>query len=179
MNLELVIRYIGFGTSCQGCGRVRKTTRFVLRRGDTQLQELHLCDDCQDKGHVIRFRHIEASVDSKKVRRKRVKQSQKLEKQVALELDGFVNPGSGNKDAKGDIRVFGEWRIEHKFTNSIRSFLLKVDDLAAIVRHANMAGEWPALIVEFRRLTRRFVVLPFEVFDQLREKARDRDTQHR
>jgi hypothetical protein len=171
-DLELVIRYVGFGKICNSCGRVRKTTHYVLRQGDTLHQNLYLCDDCQDNGHVIRFRPIKEPVSGKKDRRKRVKMSQTLEKKLAVDLDGITHPGSGNKDEKGDIRVFGEWRIEHKFTTSVRSFILKVEDLVTIIRHANKAGEWPALIIDFRRLTRRFVVLPFEVFEQLRERAR-------
>jgi hypothetical protein len=172
MTLELVIRFVGFGKNCHSCGKVRKTTHYVLRQGEKLHQELHLCDDCQDDGHVIRFRPLIEQSD-KKTRRKRVRLSQKLEKKLAVDMGGITHPGSGNKDAKGDIRLFGEWRIEHKFTNSVKSFLLKVEDLAAIVRHANTAGEWPALIIDFRKMTRRFVVLPFEVFEQLREKARD------
>jgi hypothetical protein len=174
MSLELVIRYVGFGKVCNSCGLVRKTTRYILRQGEKQLQELYLCDACQDDGHVIRFRPFRSrSSDGKKERRKRVKASQKLEQKLAVDLDGITHPGSGNKDEKGDVRVFGEWRLEHKFTSSVRSFILKVDELAAIIRHANKAGEWPAMVIDFRRLTRRFVVLPFEVFEQLREKARD------
>lgn len=174
MAVDLVIRYLGFGERCSHCGKVRETTRYTLRQGDTQLQQFKLCDGCQDKGFVISFNPNPkpGPVDGVRERRKRVKLSRKLERNVAEDLEGRVTPGSGNKDTKADIRKIGEWRIEHKYTKNVKGYNMLVDDLRAIIRHANMAGEWPAMVVNFQKLKRQFTILPYELFLGIVEKLR-------
>lgn len=172
-SLELGIRYVGFGLVCSNCGRVRETTRYVLRNEATEelLQEFRLCDACQDKGFVIRFKpFINQAEDF--IRARRVKISQKLERGLAKDVGGKVQPGSGNKDAKSDVRIVGAWRLEHKFTDSVKSYTLLVRDLSAVIRHANLAGEWPALVLTFRALARKFAILPYELFLEFVEKLR-------
>jgi hypothetical protein len=172
MNLELVIRYLGFGKRCSGCGRVRETTRYEIRQGEQQLQEFLVCDACQDAGYVVKFQVHRPSTTTKSERKKRIKISRKLEQGVAADIGGRTTPGSGNQDTKGDIRKIDEWRLEHKFTDSVKGYRLLVDSLSTVVHHANLAGEWPGLVINFRRLKRQFVVIPYELFLAIVEKLR-------
>lgn len=174
MKLELAIRYVGMGERCSHCGRVKDTTRYTLRQGDELLQQFLLCDDCGDSGYVIQFEpKVKADTAGRKQRKKRIRISRKLEQGLAADVGGKVQPGSGNQDAKGDVRVFGEWRLEHKYTDSVQGYRVKVDDLSTVIHHANVAGEWPGLVVCFRRLNRMFTVLPYELFQEIVEKLRE------
>jgi hypothetical protein len=180
MKLQLVIRYVGFGNRCNGCGRVRETTRYTLRQGENTLKEFLLCDACQDKGYVIEFTAIPpSSAVARKERRKRIKISRKLETGVAYDIGGRTQPGSGNQDAKADIRKVDEWRLEHKYTDSVKGFRVEVQALDAVIRHGNMSGEWPGLVVNFRRLRRSFVMIPYELFLEIVERVRDTIGKHR
>lgn len=173
MELELVIRYLGFGERCSHCGRVRETTKYTLRHGEEQLQQFRLCDACQDQGFSISFRPPNKDRKAiKKEKKRRIKLSRKLEQGVAEDLGGRTTPGSGNRDTKADIRKLDEWRIEHKYTENTASYSLKVNDLRAIIRHANLAGEWPAMVLNFTRIKRQFVILPYELFLGILEKLR-------
>jgi len=172
VNLELVVRYCGFGKRCSHCGRVRETTQYEIRQGENRLQEFLLCDACQDKGFVIKFQTKRESAVTKQDRRKQIKISRKLEQGVAQDIGGRTTPGSGNQELKGDVRKVDEWRLEHKYTESTKGYRLEAEDLATVVHHANMAGEWPGLVINFRRLSRQFVVVPYELFLAIVEKMR-------
>ena len=173
-ELELGIRYVGFGLSCKGCGKVRETTRYVLRDAQSGaiLQDSRLCDQCQDKGHIIKF--SVSSIDPQAAKRsaRRVRLSRAMEKNLAEDVGGVVQPGSGNQDDKDDVRVYGEWRFEHKYTDSVKNYMLQAGDLAAVARHAKLTGEKPALVLNFRKLKKRFVTLPYDLFLELMEKLR-------
>jgi hypothetical protein len=171
MKMELAIRYTGFGNRCSNCGRSRETTRYELRQGDKILQEFLICDDCQDKGYVVQFEPDRDPIITTKERQRLVKISRRLELGLAHDVGGKTQPGSGNQDAKCDVRLMDEWRLEHKFTNS-SSYSLKVADLATVVRHANLASEWPGLVITYRQQNRRFVVIPYELFLEIVEKMR-------
>lgn len=172
MKLELVIRYLGFGKRCSSCGRARETTQYKIRQGETELQDFLLCDACQDKGYVVSFEPKRSSSMTSSQRKRQIKISQQLEKGVAQDIGGKVQPGSGNQDAKDDIRKVDEWRIEHKYTESTSGYRLLVESLAAVVSHANLAGEWPALVINFRKLKRKFAVIPYELFLEIVETLR-------
>jgi hypothetical protein len=171
MSLELVIRYLGYGERCSNCGRVRETTRYTLRQQEDQLEQFKLCDACQDRGFVIRFNAKPIRVDQTKDRKRRIKISRKLEKGVAEDLGGQITLGSGNRDTKADVRKVDEWRIEHKYTDKL-SFTLLISDLAAVIRHANRAAEWPAMVLNFRKAKRKFAIIPYELFLEIVEKIR-------
>ena len=169
--LQGVLRFIGFGKRCSSCGRLKSTTRFTLRNKKTEelLQQYLVCDACAIKGVLVEFTFDDGIGDfadvGKKERRQRVKISKKLETELALDIGGKVQPGSGNKDEKADVRVMGEWRMEHKYTDSVSGYRLSVSDLNAIIRHANAAGEVAAMIVVFRKLEKRkFAIIPYENF---------------
>ncbi len=175
MRVELVIRYVGKGLVCNGCGRRRETTRYQLRNLKTgdPLEEFQLCDQCQDKGFSIAFNtSFKDPKDYLAARRNR--RSEVMETELARDVRGKRQPGSGNQDEKGDVRVMGEWRLEHKFTDNVKGYHLQVEDLATIVRHANLANEWPAMVIAFAKLGRKFTVVPYEVFLDLVEKAREK-----
>lgn len=172
MNLELVIRYLGYGERCSGCSRVRETTRYTIRQGNNILQQYLLCDACQDLGYVIKFSIKSPSTITKNARKRRIKISRKLEQGLAEDMGGKVQPGSGNRDAKSDVRVVDEWRLEHKYTDSVKGYRINALDLDAVIKHANLAGEWPGLVINFRRLKRKFITIPFELFQEIVEKLR-------
>lgn len=176
---SLVVRYVGYGLTCHGCGKLRETTRFTLvhNRTDKALQEFRLCDACQDKGFRIDLTPdipgSEPKNSAGKARQVRI--SQQLERELAHDVGGKTQPGSGNQDMKNDVRVVGKWRLEHKYTDSLSGYRLLVEDLAGVVRHANLAGELPALIVAFRRLSRKFAIFPYEMFIEFVEMLRAQD----
>ena len=172
MAFELVIRYLGHGDRCSNCGRTRETTRYTIRQDQVVLQQFRLCDACQDKGFAIKFNPKRETSDTKQARKRRIKISRKLEKGVAEDINGRTTPGSGNRDTKADIRKVDEWRIEHKFTESMKGYRILIEDLAKIVKFANLAGEWPAMVLNFRRLKRQFAVVPYELFLEMVEKLR-------
>lgn len=179
MNVELVVRYLGYGERCSGCGRTKETTRFTIRKGEQLLSQYLLCDACQDKGYVVKFTIPDERPDGKQARKRRVKLSRKLETGVAQDIGGHTTAGSGNQDEKADIRKIDEWRIEHKYTKSVMGYRLETKQLDTVIRHANMTGEYPAMVIDFRRLARRFVVLPYETFLEIVEKLRGSTTKHR
>lgn len=180
MKIDLVVRYLGYGKRCQGCHRIRETTKHQIREGDRIIAEHLLCDDCMDGGYVIKFEVTTKSQQTKRDRRRRIRVSRKLEAGVAKDVGGTTQPGSGNQPGrKGDVRKFDEWRIEHKYTSSVKGYTMHLDDLAAVIRHANMVGEWPAMVVDFTRVGRQFAILPYELFLEIVEVMSDQIRKHR
>jgi hypothetical protein len=173
MKVELAIRYVGLGLTCNNCGKLKETTRYELRAQSTGelISEFRLCDSCQDSGFVIKF-NIGAASAQEFLRARRIQRSKKMETDLAEDVKGKRQPGSGNKDEKADVRVMGSWRLEHKFTDSIKGYTLLVRDLSTVIKHANQANEWPALITTFARLGRKFATIPYEVFLELMEVER-------
>ena len=170
---ELVIRHVGRGDRCNGCGRLRETTRYTIRKKDQMLQQFNLCDGCQDGGYSIQF--DVPQMDGRTagaVRRRQMRVSRKLEKELAHDVGGRTTPGSGNQDTKHDVRKVGEWRLEHKYTDSVSGYRMLVRDLRSVVAHGNLAGEWPGLVVNFRKLGRKFVTIPYELFLEMVDKVR-------
>ena len=174
-NLSLLVKFQGDGFNCSNCGRMRPSTKYLLRNQDEVLSRFCLCDECQDKGYDVRFTPRSEVNDrrwsddherqERLLRKRRVTLSRKMETGVAEQVGGRRQPGSGNTShAKGDVRKMDHWRLEHKFTDSLSGYRLLVADLAAVVSHANLVGEWPGLIVAFRKLKRDFVVIPYELF---------------
>ena len=97
--------------------------------------------------------------------RKAKKTSKRQENDLAEELGGYCQPGSGNlPGAKGDVRVKGKLRIEAKFTKA-ESFSLKLDELYKIAQECH-GLEKPVFVIDFLdnntdRLRERFAVIPF------------------
>ena len=175
MSFSLFIKFQGEGFNCSNCGRMRSTTKYQLRDGEVVMATFKLCDECQDRGYEVRFTPKSPGNERRLVndherrdrllRKRRVRLSRKMEAGVAEDIGGHTMPGSGNtKHAKADIRKMDQWRLEHKFTDSVAGYRMLVEDLAAVVTHANLFGEWPGLIINFRKLKRSFVVIPYELF---------------
>ena len=114
--------------------------------------------------------------------RKARKTSQRLEQNLALELnevygEGAVRtqPGSGNqRGAKGDLRMKGKLRVEEKHTDAA-SFSLKLEELRKIAGEGSV-GEVPLFVIDFieqgtRRLKDRFAVIHFQDLKELLHAA--------
>lgn len=157
------------GKTCNSCKRVRKTFSFSLIRDGDPIREIRLCEKCLLEEIVEADVHVDAGPDPEKSRnsKRRIKQSQKLERELAKKMGGRRQPGSGNtrlSGYKGDIRKLGSWRVEHKFTDSLANYSLKLVDLARITSIAMEANEMPALVLEFRKIGERFAILPLSLF---------------
>jgi hypothetical protein len=74
--------------------------------------------------------------------------SPKLEKKLAAKVGGYRTNGSGNKLEKGDVRLRGKLRLEHKAT-SAASFRVTVEMFEKLELAARGCDEIPALVVEF------------------------------
>lgn len=71
-----------------------------------------------------------------------------LEKGLAKRTGGYRTAGSGNKNEKGDVRVKGIARIEHKGTQH-DSFRVTKTILSKIEKAARACDEVPILVVDF------------------------------
>lgn len=74
--------------------------------------------------------------------------SPNLEKKLAKRVKGYRTTGSGNKREKGDIRLRGKTRIEHKATQK-KSFRVTKEMLDKIEFAARGCDEIPILVVDF------------------------------
>jgi hypothetical protein len=165
----------GYGNHCDRCKQVTSTTRinFMQRQGEGGriLRQSHLCAGCIEDGVEIDL-NLEMGPDPEKSKlaKERIKTSRKLEKVLADDLGGRPQPGSGGTRLhgyKGDVRVMGKWRLEHKYTDSLHYYKLTLLDLAKITGLALEANEKPALIVEFNKAREAFAVLPYSLFKEL------------
>lgn len=99
-----------------------------------------------------------------------LKDSQKQERQLASELTGVRNSGSGNGWVhKSDIRTPNEL-VEAKIT-SAKSFSLKDADLQKNSDYAIVDGRIPIFLVEFQGSGNKWVILSYEDYLDLRERA--------
>ena len=103
------------------------------------------------------------------------KRSQRQEKRAAKRIGGRVTAASGAVGEKGDVRLFGDTRMECKFTRA-QSFNLKLAELEKLEREAS--GEDPVFEIEFQGVypSKRYVVLPGWLYDRIRETNEERDT---
>jgi len=175
-TFSLIIKFIGNGYSCSRCGRMRPSTHYRFMDNDEQqMASFKLCDECQDRGYEVVLTPRNPMQEKKSIsdferkqrliKKRQVRLSRELETGYAEAIGGKTMPGSGNgPHAKADIRKMGQWRLEHKFTDSKAGLRVLVADLISVMEHANMFGEWPGLIVNFRKLGRSFVMIPYELF---------------
>ena len=103
-------------------------------------------------------------VEPKKgVSRKVRKASDREERKLAEDLGGRRQAGSGAMPwAKGDVRVRGKFRVEHKMTEA-KSYRIEREVLDKIRIEAE-GSEVPALVIMFSdgRNTDKWVMLPYE-----------------
>ena len=74
--------------------------------------------------------------------------SAKLERSLAKRAGGYRTAGSGNKNEKGDVRVRGVTRIEHKATQHA-SFRVTKEMLEKIELAGRACDEIPIFVVDF------------------------------
>lgn len=100
------------------------------------------------------------------------KRSQKQERRVAAREGGRRQPGSGARDGfEGDVRCYGRYRGECKFTRAC-SYSLKLADLKKLEAQA-AAGELPVFDLEFQceSPARRYVIMPEWAYETLMEES--------
>ena len=155
-----------YGDRCSRCNRVTDTSRVELA-ASCELAVIYLCDRCQEAGQSLALRFREIDDDTGDRVRKRIKQSRAMEKELAEDMHGRAQPGSGCSRLpgyKGDVRQMGQWRLEHKFTDSIKNYTLRLFDIARITKIAMEASELPALVINFRIVGEAFAVIPYYLF---------------
>ncbi len=156
-----------YGDRCTICKRVGDVTRIDMESPYGTFLSLFICKKCQEKGGTIKFEINVVDKEKGKEAKNRIKISRKLEKQLADDIGGKVQPGSGCTRLAGykaDVRRIGSWRLEHKFTDSMKSYMLKLVDLARVVKMAIKASELPALILNFRKINESFAIIPYLTF---------------
>jgi hypothetical protein len=102
-----------------------------------------------------------------KAAKNRIKRSRQMEADLATRMGGRAQPASGGTRLagfKGDVRKMGSWRVEHKFTDARKSYVLQLADLAKIMGHAMDANEYPALVLEFAKARESFAIIPLTLF---------------
>jgi hypothetical protein len=108
----------------------------------------------------------------------RLKTSKRLEEKLAKRVGGKRQPGSGNSNLPGfksDVRKMGEWRFEHKYTNSLRNYDFRLDIMSKLLNETS-PSEKPALVVEFAKLNESFAIMPLstllELLDEIENNKR-------
>lgn len=99
-----------------------------------------------------------------------IKDSQKQERQLAKNLGGTVNSGSGNGWLrKGDVRTENElWEL--KITDA-KSYSLKDAELQKNINQALLDRRIPIFLVEFKPTRNRYVIMDENDYLELRERA--------
>lgn len=177
MRLPLSLKVIdnGYGQHCDACKKVTQTIALkVIYKGEVFRQSM-LCPSCVEDGVEVDL-NLELSTDPAKTAaaKKRVRQSRELEQVVADDLGGRAQPGSGGTRLagyKGDIRKIGQWRVEHKYTDSLQQFTIKLRDFVKIIGEALGANENPAMIIEFRKARQALAIVPYTLFLELADAA--------
>jgi hypothetical protein len=168
---------LGTCAKCAGSGPV---IPFTLIADDQAGEAEALCAACLFTPNGLRVDVpmeplVSGPVSRRKGLRKAKKTSQRQEVDIAEELGGRTQPGSGNQPgAKGDIRKKGELRVEAKFT-SANSFSLKLDELYKIAGECGV-GEKPVFVIDFlepgtRKPKDRFAVIHFHDLKELLNAA--------
>lgn len=104
-----------------------------------------------------------------------------LEKKLAKKAGGYRTAGSGNKKEKGDVRVSGVTRIEHKGTQH-DSFRVTKDMLEKLELAGRGCDEVPIFVVDFltktgKSLGKEIACIPLQdLLDLIHEKATPKGT---
>jgi hypothetical protein len=103
------------------------------------------------------------------------KKGRRREKELAADLGGSVQPGSGCFDGKGGDVVKGEYLIEHKYT-TCQSYSLSLHVLRKIRQEAEQQRKKPVLVVEMSGgyyglyPAEKWACLPYEEWKRLLEE---------
>lgn len=173
LPLSLEILDAGYGQHCDSCHKVTNTIVLTVLYQEEAIRQSHLCSTCIEVGIEIDLNlEMGSDPERKKAAQKRIKTSQHLEQVLADDMGGVTQPASGGTKLsgyKGDIRRMGEWRVEHKYTDSLKGFNLTLSDLAKIIHQALEANENPALIVEYRKARQSVAVIPLSLFLEMKD----------
>ena len=118
---------------------------------------------------------ILARLEREQKQSKAYRASAGLEKNLAKRTKGYRTAGSGNKKEKGDVRVRGIARIEHKATGN-QSFRVTTEMLEKIELAARGCDEIPVMVIDFlddrgRSFQKEIAVLPFkDLLDLINDK---------
>lgn len=104
----------------------------------------------------------------------------KQEKEGAKRLKGYLTPGSGSKNVKGDVTVKNLARVEYKCT-SAKSFPVTLEMIGKIKTAAVASNQVPFIEVEFlgafgKPLT-KIAVIQVEELEVLLNRMRDAETE--
>lgn len=163
--------------TCSKCSAERVLViPFVVIADDHEGEAEKLCKSCLFsleglKVDIPMQPLVAGPTPRRKALRKAKKTSLKQEQDIAEELGGRTQPGSGNqRGAKGDIRKKGELRVEAKYTTN-ESFSLKLDELYKIASECG-TGERAVFVIDYlepgtRGLRDRFAVIHFNDLKEL------------
>jgi hypothetical protein len=167
--LTMRVHPLGYGRRCHACKQPGDIISFELWRGDSLIRNVQICKKCVGAADIEAKAelHEPASPTRSKQAKERVKRSRRLEQDLARRVGGRAQPASGSSRLagfRGDVRKVGSWRMEHKFTDALKTYALHLGDLSKIVGMAAEAGEYPALVLEFTRVRESFAILPLALF---------------
>ncbi len=156
------------GGTCTECGiqYVQENTVMVYASGGgLEIAAGPWCMQCLQHKRLVEVVVLEggAKPPSRAVKKK----SRKQEQEIAEDIGGTAQKGSGNQPGyKGDVRKRGKYRIEAKLTEA-KSYTIKREILDKI--RSECAGlEKPAVVIDFvdRNQTTedRWVVIPYDDF---------------
>lgn len=164
------VTQLGYGKKCHACKKVGRLTAFQVWQGDRLIRNVQLCERCRDT-EVTAEVSLQEERDHNplkvKENKRRIKRSREMEASLAKRMGGKAQPASGSSRLpgfKGDIRKVGAWRVEHKFTDATKVWMLKLADLSKIIGLAMDANEYPALVIEFTRAHESFAIVPLALF---------------
>lgn len=132
-----------------------------------------LCKECY-AGHTVTasFEVQQPVIDTSGPPSKRVRRtSMKRELQIASDIGGRRQPGSGNQPfTKGDVRKKGDFRVEAKECFGLE-FKVNRRDLLDKIRAECSRGEHPAVVVTFRDKgthapLESWAMVPYEIWEE-------------
>jgi len=153
---------------CDVCRQSRICMSYSLQHAGHPVRESHICHDCGTQGVRVSFEVPVAIQDARG--RAIVHESRRLEQVLADDMKARTQPASGatrSGSYKGDVRKLGGWLVQHKFTDSLSTWTLRLADVTQVIREATDVHELPLLVVEFRRLRERLAILPFNILEEL------------
>lgn len=152
-----------------------QANRFTVFVGETASTSDWFCWECypllNDRSDMQATFEIETpKVDRREAPSRRMKNtSRKREVQIAEEIGGRRQPGSGSTPfAKGDVRKKGEFRIEHKDCYGVE-FKVHRRELLDKIRAECSRGEHPVVVVTFREKSTHenleaWAIMPYETW---------------
>lgn len=159
--------------SCRFHAITTRLNRLLTFIGAAVAESPWLCDDHHQlvEAEGVTFELEQPVIDTSGPPSRRVKNtSRKRELEIASDIGGRRQPGSGNQPfTKGDIRKKGDFRIEAKECFGLEFKAHRVDLLDKI-RAECSRGEHPAVVITFRDKgthapLESWVMVPYEIWE--------------